>query len=354
MSLTLSQLFSPNSLSIPSDAMKEKLWTALTDYFFKPVSAYPLAIFRILFGLCVCATLLLFHSDWLAWFGVNGWISMETIGKAETGFRLDLFAILPRDDAWIAGLFWLLLLASITLSAGLGTRLSSILVYLGLNSLNQRNPIILHGGDMFLRCAAFFLIFAPSGAALSLDAVLRRRKTSAPEDAPPLVVPWAQRLIQFQLAIVYLAGFWWKVQGPWWRNGTALFYVVHLREISRFPVPAFMEQPWILHLGTWFAMAFELLFPLLVWFKPFRKPFLIAGLLFHLSLEYALNIPMFEWDILCAYPLFLDLAPVQQQRIHGFVQRLGLGLKASPTKPPQETRPGSTHGKNSETVVQAG
>jgi hypothetical protein len=239
---------------------------------------------------------------------------METISKAESGLRLNLFAIIPSNDQWIAGLYWVLLTASITLTVGFGTRVSSVIVYLGLNYLNQRNPLILHGGDSLLRAAAFFLIFAPAGVALSIDSTLRHRRGSRAAAKIRLYPPWAQRLIQFQLAIVYLAGFCWKLKGAAWRNGTALYYVVHLREIQRFPLPVFVYHAWTLHLGTWLALAFELLFPLLVWFGPFRIPMLTAGLLFHLSLEYALNIPMFQWDMLCMYPLFLDAQWLQRLR----------------------------------------
>ena len=282
------------------------LWSELSRFFFKPISPYPLAVFRILLGLCVCVTLLLFHPDWLAWFGVHGWITSETIAKAESGFRLNLFSIIPNDDRWIGGLYWLLLIASFTLMLGLGTRISNIVVYLGLNSMNQRDPLMLHGGDTFIRIAAFFLIFAPSGTVLSLDNAIRTYRHPSRGSAVPRIAPWPQRLIQYQLAIVYLMSFWWKVKGAAWRNGTALFYVTNLREISRFPLPIILHTPWVLHLGTWLAMTFELLFPLLIWFKPTRRPMLIAGLLFHLCLEYALNIPMFQWDMLSAYPLFLD------------------------------------------------
>jgi hypothetical protein len=93
---------------------------------------------------------------------------------------------------------------------------------------------------------------------------------------------------------------------------------VHLREIRRFPIPGSFYHAWVLHLGTWLAMAFELLFPLLVWFKPFRYPLLLIGVLFHLTLEYALNIPLFQWDILSAYILFVD--PADLTRISGFIQ----------------------------------
>jgi hypothetical protein len=286
--------------------MSRKMRTAIAGYFFQPISPYPLGLFRILFGFCVCATLLLPHADWLAWFGVRGWVSMETISKAESGFRLDLFSVIPHQDAWISGLYWVLLVASITLTLGFGARLSSIVVYLGLNSLNQRNPLILHGGDTFLRAAAFFLMFAPSGVALSLDNVLKRTFRRGAEPLPRMISPWAQRLIQYQLAIIYLASFWWKAKGASWWNGTALFYVINLREIRRFPLSGFFYESWVLHLGTWLTLCFEFGFPLLVWLKRFRTSCLIAGLLFHLCLEYALNIPMFQWDMLCAYVLFFD------------------------------------------------
>jgi hypothetical protein len=51
----------------------------------------------------------------------------------------------------------------------------------------------------------------------------------------------------------------------------------------------------------------------LIWFRPFRYPLLLLGLLFHLSLEYALNLPMFEWDILAAYVLFIE--PTDLERV---------------------------------------
>jgi hypothetical protein len=288
------------------------LKTSLSDYFLKPVSPYPLAVFRILFGLCVCGTLLLLHGDWLSWFGSHGWISVETTARAEDGLRLSLFALMPTNDRWIEGLYWLFLSASLTLTVGLMTRLSSVIVFLALNSLLQRLPLILHGGDSFLRIAGFFLMFASSGAVLSVDAMIARRGKSSDRETYPLIPPWPQRLIQFQLAIVYLASFCAKAKGNTWWNGSALFYVLNLREIHRFPIPSLFHDVWMMRIGTWSALAFELLFPLLVWFKPLRNPMLIAGLLFHLSLEYALNIPMFQWDMLSAYVLFIDFAWIKK------------------------------------------
>jgi hypothetical protein len=287
-------------------------WDKVVDYFMGSVSPYPIAVFRILFGLCVCATLLLLHSDWLAWFGPHGWIGVETIGKAESGFRFNLFACIPQDDLWIEGLYWGLLIASITLTIGFATRLSSLAVFLGMNSINQRMPLILHGGDAFLRNAAFFLLFASSSAVLSVDAELQKSRRSAGRSCVPQVAAWPQRLIQYQLAVVYLASFWWKAKGSAWRDGSALYYVINLREIQQFALPRFLHETWVVHLGTWLTMLFELAFPLLVWFRSCRRWVLITGIAFHLCLEYALNIPMFQWDMLAAYVLFVDPTRLQK------------------------------------------
>jgi hypothetical protein len=281
------------------------LRASLDEFFFKPVSAYPAAVYRILFGLCACATFLLIHGDWLNWFGPRGWITAETIRNAETGFRLNLFAMVPQTDGWVEALFWLFFVAAVTLTLGLGTRVSSVIVFLGLNSMNQRMPLIFHGGDIFLRSVGFFLIFASTGAVLSLDSVIgSRRQTASP--CSSLISPWPLRLIQIQLAVMYFASFCWKAKGNTWWNGTALYYALHLREVRQFPVPHFIYQPLLLRLGSWSVLAFELLFPLLIWFRPFRKPVLVAGVVFHLCLEYCLNVPMFQWDVLASYVLFLD------------------------------------------------
>jgi hypothetical protein len=45
---------------------------------------------------------------------------------------------------------------------------------------------------------------------------------------------------------------------------------------------------------------------------------LLVGLLFHLCLEYSLNLPMFQWDMLSAYVLFIR--PEDLQRIYDRVR----------------------------------
>jgi hypothetical protein len=178
-------------------------------------------------------------------------------------------------------------------------------VFLCVVSIQQRALLITHGGDKFPRAAGFFLMFAPAGAALSLDRVIRVRTKREGRDVEPRA-PWAQRMIQFQLALLYFTSFWWKLKGHAWLDGTALYYVIHLREIHQFPLPSWLQNAAILKMGSWLTLALEFSLGTLIWWKRFRYYLLAAGLLFHLCLEYALNFPMFQWDILAAYVLFID------------------------------------------------
>jgi Vitamin K-dependent gamma-carboxylase len=288
-----------------------KIYRAWEQFFFAPLSPRPIALFRILYGLCVCATLLLLHSDWLAWFGVHGWVTLPAMTESEPGLRLNLFHVMPQNDHWIAVFFWIFLAFAVLLTLGLWTRISSIAVFLCIASMQQRNLFITHGGDTFLRVAGFFLMFATAGGAFSVDRFLRVRRGLESGDPAPRA-PWAQRMIQFELALLYFASFLWKIKGNAWRNGTALYYVLHLHEIHRFPIPAWMDHMALLRAGTWATLALECSLGILIWFRPFRYPLLLLGLLLHLCLEYALNIPMFQWDVLAAYVLFIDPADLER------------------------------------------
>jgi hypothetical protein len=283
---------------------------AWEEFFFAPQSPTPIALFRILYGVCVSVTLLLLHSDWLDWYSAHAWVSRATMKSIEPGIRLNLFVLLPQDDRWIGAFFYIFLGFGVLLTVGLWTRISSVIVFLGLASIQERNPFITHGGDTFLRVAGFFLMFAPAGAALSLDRLIRARKKGERLEGAPRA-PWAQRMIQFELALIYLMSFCWKIKGAAWLNGSALYFATHLYEIQRFPLPAWTQSPVALKLGSWSTLVLEFSLGALIWFRRVRYPLLLLGLLFHLSLEYAFNLPMFQWDVLTAYVLFIDPADLE-------------------------------------------
>lgn len=284
---------------------------AWNRFFFEPRSPLPVCFFRIVYGCMVTLTLLLLRGEWGSWYGTHAWVSLAAVHQLEPGPRLNLFAVIPQNDFYLDAFFWVFLAGCLFLIFGFLTRPSAVIVFVCLTSLHQRNLLINHGGDTFLRVAGFFLIFAPAGAALSIDRLIRVRcRKDGPKIQPRS--PWAQRMIQFELSTLYLMSFWWKSLGQPWIDGTALYYVLHLNDVRRFPLPAWAQQQLILKLGSWLTLALEFGLGTLVWVKELRYPLLLAGILFHLTLEYALNIPMFQWDILAGYILFVDPAHLER------------------------------------------
>src|SRR6202035_5727858 len=238
--------------------------TAWNRFFFAERSPRPLALFRIAYGLVVVSTLVLLKPDWLTWYGTHAWISLNTMRELEPGIRLNLFTVIPQDDRWIIALFWVFLGSAVMLTVGLLSRTNSLIVYSCLASIQQRNLHITHGGDTFLRVAGVFLILAPAGAALSVDRLIRvwRGREQVEVQARRL---WAQRMIQIELSLMYVATFCWKLKGPSWIDGSALFYVYHLLELERFPVPSWFLHLVILKIGTWLSLVLEFSLGTLMW-----------------------------------------------------------------------------------------
>ena len=67
----------------------------------------------------------------------------------------------------------------ILLFLGYRTRLATFVSWIFLISLHNRNPIILQGGDIFVRALLFWALFLPLGAKFSIDALTA--KTTEPE-----------------------------------------------------------------------------------------------------------------------------------------------------------------------------
>lgn len=280
------------------------------EFWFRPRSAAPLGLFRIVFGACVLAYALLLFPDRATWLTERGVIptAASKALAAHAGMRyLPLNFLHGASEAEVTLFLVLFLLAALCLTVGWWTRAAAVLVFVGLNVLHNRDSIILNSGDTVMIVMAGYLALAPAGAACSLDRL--RRVLRRGEDTAPLVMPWAQRLIQIQVCLVYLCTFLLKVQGEVWRNGTAAYYPLHQPEYARFPLPLTDGSLlWPLNLLTYGTMAAELALAILIWVPRLRLYVLAAGVLLHMGIEYSLNIPMFSFLMIASYLSFVTEA----------------------------------------------
>jgi uncharacterized membrane protein YphA (DoxX/SURF4 family) len=263
----------------------------LNEFFFRKEPVQGIALFRVLFSLILIANALLLIPNLQDFYGPRGMVEAVSPGSFHS---LSLFYFFPVTQGSVYAVFAAHLLAALLLLLGLFTRTAAFFAYLTMISFHQLNYLILNSGDTAMKLVLFLLVFSHAGEAFSLDRWLRVRKERTP-GPPRLRAPWAQRLLQLQVAFLYFSTTFLKFDGEGWANGNAVYYTSRLWDFERFPVPFVFDHLWSMKIMTWFSLFLEGSLGTLIWFHPLRVPLVIIGILFHLVIEYSMNIPIFEW-----------------------------------------------------------
>jgi hypothetical protein len=285
---------------------------AWNRFWFSPVSARPLGAFRIVFGLVALANLAILAFDMDYWLtnagllhGDEAWIVSGPLRPSPLHWIQDPTSV----HAFLA----VTALLGVLLTVGWHTRVVSVLFFLATLAIHQRNILTNSGADCLMLLVTLYMMLAPCGAAYSLDArrAARRRGT----EAEPLIVPWAQRLIQLHICLVYFDTAVLKCNGASWLNGTALHYVLYNDEVGRFHLGVLREFPLLVNLLTHGALLIEFALAFLLWFRSTRFWVICAGLALHVSILLTVNIPIFGELITACYLTFLT--PVELDRLLG-------------------------------------
>jgi len=301
-----------------------KFLRTVDNYWFGCGSPTSLGFLRIVMGFLVTIDLLVMGLRWEDWFSEKGYVPASL---AQMWFPGDPYVwysgkeapiweggrILPKinllsgitNPLWAQIFFWGVVVFAILTTLGLWTRLSTILLALGIVSLHHRDPLILMGGDTVLRVIVLYLALAPCGAACSLDRLIGLWKGKL-KPGPVVVSLWSQRLITYNVALLYVTTVWLKWYGIHWRTGDASYYSSNLPEFFRFPYPHFLvEMPWV-RFGTYAALLVEFLLGTMVFYRPWRKYVLWSGIVLHGGIEYTMNVPLFGYILVSTYICFFD------------------------------------------------
>jgi HTTM domain len=202
----------------------------------------------------------------------------------------------------------LLLVGAFCLAFGFKTRLAAVVVFACLISFARRNPWVLNSGDLLIFVLGFYLMLAPSGAALSVDRWLRTRSRFWEF---PRRSFWPLRLVQIQVSLLYFFAVWGKLRGETWNDGTAVSYAFRLEDLERFPVPGLVTDSLLLvNLLTYGTLAIELALAILVWNGRLRPWVLLLGVMLHLGIAYAVRVGFFSYAAVVGYIVFLPPATV--------------------------------------------
>jgi hypothetical protein len=319
------------------------LYERASSSLFKPASPVPLCLFRIAFGLVLLEYCLLLGPNLVTFFSnSNGILRLKTLNQLFAIPVIDLIALLPPGDGWLMAFFAVFVVACLFVTLGLFSRASMVVVYLGLVSFLHRNIYVHHGGEHLMVLAAFWMMFAPIGAALSLDSLLSHKKAGF--DSQKTCNLWALKAYQFQFALIYWQASWSKLASPSWWDGTAMYYVFRHLEFARFPVPFVPENMLLLKLATWGSIFAEFIGWTLIWFKETRYAVLLVLLALHVGIEYAMNIPIFEHIMIASLVIFIPEEDAEKfvARVQGWLSKYRPSIIFVQAKPGTPITPGET------------
>ncbi len=279
------------------------------DFFFAPKSTDSIALFRILWCSLLLVYFLFDSQNIQTIYGQTGLISLETVKVHFPYPHLNLFNIFGNSDNFLYLFFSIYGLAIISALLGFCTRPALIIVLCCMVTLHQRGIWMMSSSETLMRIITILLVVSPCGHSLSLDAKVAEKFPAYRKEKD--WAPWAMRLIQIQLSVVYLWTVWQKFKGETWLDGTALYYATRIESFKNFPVPFILDNLAVIKLLTWSTLIIEAGLGLLVWIKEFRIPVIILGIAFHLGIEYTMSIPFFEWVMMVL--LMIHITPEEVQ-----------------------------------------
>lgn len=277
-------------------------------FFFGQRDVRPLALMRI--GVGVIVTWMLFERVAVARAALSdeGWLPSDAAQALMDPWHWSIFHTIDQPMA-VAALLLFGGCCALLFTVGLFTRWAGAVAFVILASTHVRNPAVLYGADSVARIWVFYLLLMPCGRAWSIDAVRARVRTGgrAFRGPPALMEAWPVRLLQFQVALVYLATGVSKFYGSDYHEGTALWFALANPTYSRFYViaePVLSSSAPLLAVLTivtlWWELAFAFMMPLRVT----RRAALGMGLFVHGGIFVAMQIQFWGPLMLLSYLSF--------------------------------------------------
>jgi hypothetical protein len=258
-----------------------------------------LGIFRILMGIILVIDFLdrlkdakLFYSN----DGIPSLMNFPTSILTTSSFSIN--NLNGSTEFQILVIFIALIIALLFL-AGYKTRLMTILAWIFVVSIQNRNFIILQGGDDYIRLLLFWSIFLPLGAKFSVDSLMTDIKYKTNQYISPANIGYI-----FQIFFLYFFAALLKNNPIWNVDFTAIYYSLRI-DIFVTPIGKFMYQfRELLQPLTMFVYYLELFVGFIILFPFYNYIFrtiaviLIIGL--HIGIGTTLDIGHFPWVAIVA------------------------------------------------------
>ena len=282
-------------------------------FFFEERPTEGIAVFRILWTSIIFIYFLMDLANVQDFYSPHALISNHTVQEQFPFIHANLFNLFTPSYEFTYGLLIVYGLALLTSMAGFFTRTSLFVVLICMTSLHQRNIWLLSSSEVLMRTITLLLLCSPCGHSLSIDSLRGIRFPRSRLKKNWSV--WALRLIQIQISVVYIWTVLQKLKGESWLDGSAVYYATRLDSMRNFSIPFILDSLPALKVLTWSTLLIEMALGTLVWSEKFRKPAIMIGLFFHLSILFVMGI-WFE-----VYMMVLLINFYKPEEIKAFITR---------------------------------
>lgn len=286
----------------------EKCWKNVfrcwEEFFYSSMDDSGIGIFRIGYAVLCFLNITFLGFDLDLFYTEHGWMPLESSQRIVDPDTFTVFSWLPTTDRVVLGCYGCLLTQIVLLGLGLWPRVQAAGVFFWLTMFQHRNIIVLDGEDFVFRLLAFLLIFAPLHRHSIVEYVKKRRGHKIEMTTSPI---WPLRLIQIEMCLIFISAAMLKWREPEWRDGTALYYVIHLDDLygKYFNPPVLYNYLVSLKMMTWLTLMVESLAPITIWFSRSRMPTLIVLVVFHVAIDLSMNLNLFHWIMILGWLSFL-------------------------------------------------
>ena len=294
---------------------------AWDSFWFTPRKPHLLAVLRIIAGAMLLYSHLVLAADLDSFVGTSAWINNDVAAEIHNG-------TLSGPDAGRSYLWHLESSSAIHLHhfftmavtflfmIGLGTRIVAPLAWFLQLMLIHRLTGHLFGLDQIVTYVTMYVMLAPTGSVLSIDAILRRRMMTEesssgrlnwllPDARPSTAANVATRLLQIHLCVIYLFGGLAKARGVSWWDGTAVWYAIGNYEYQSFDMTWMAAWPRLFSALSHGAMFWEIFYVVLIWPRWTRPITLAMAVAVHAGIALFLGMITFGVMMIAANIIFL-------------------------------------------------
>jgi hypothetical protein len=294
-------------------------------FWFEPIDLYKVGLFRAVFGFTAFIMYAIRMTSVREFFFNDSLLPASAARDILPEFLLSPLPVLFHSDMlnyWGHVLFVVMLLA---FTLGLVGRWGTWILFVLSLSFNQRNFPLIYGADLFAHFWLFYLSFINHTKYFSILNVFRNKRwvSVLPDVSSDIVSSAFVRLIQIQLCLSYAYTGIEKLKGAQWWEGSAVWYVVGMRELVAVDMSVLRHFPTVIAAVSMLTVIFEVYFIFAVANKTLRPYWLLIGLGMHIGIAVFMSLPFFGIIMLAPYILFLD-----SQKLRELNARFFLYLKA--------------------------